>query len=206
MHRRSFAALVGAFVLAGALAAAAPADTVPQGGGADNIVVSSTHTDGTFVARARTLVTQTSGTTVASSNIADASAAGCTSCHATAVAVQAVVFSGSPRYYTPGNAATATNSDCLYCGTYAYAWQYLVQVDAPFTLSPAAEQRVADLRSKIDETADSVVPATIDDDQLLDLELNGLTAQLRETVDAAVSSSGTHEIGPPVVRASIQRG
>ena len=200
--------LIAAILTSLALAAGAPAraDTVPQGGGADNVVLSSTTSDGAFVSHAHTQVAQTGGISVASSNIARATASTCTGCHATAVAVQAVVFSGSPRYYTPANAAVAWNGGCNACGTYAYAWQYLVQVDRPFTLSGDAQARIRELRTQIAETADATVPDSLDADALLDLELNGLTSRLREVIDEGVTAAGAHVVAPPVERAAVDNG
>ena len=124
----------------------------------------------------------------------------CTGCHSTAVAVQAVVFSGSPRSYRPGNAAVATNSACTGCGAYAYAYQYLVQVDRPFAFSTSAERRIHEIRDSVDEVASSIVPNSLDHDRLLDFELNGLTSELRAAIDDAVAEASARFTADPIER------
>jgi putative peptide zinc metalloprotease protein len=205
MDRRALAALAGAFALAGAAATPAAAAGVPQGGGANDVVLATTSTDGGFTAKAHTKVTTTDGISVAPSNVAVARAESCTACHASAVAVQAVIFAGSPRVYTPTNAAVAANGNCTSCGTYAYAWQYLVQVDRDFTLSGDARQQIHDLSTQIDDVASSVVPASLDADALLDLELNGLTAQLETVIDHEVAAAGAHLTDAPIERMDHER-
>jgi hypothetical protein len=205
MHRRALATLAAALTFAGTAATAASADGVPQGGGANDIVLASTSTDGEFAAKSHTKVTQTGGTSVAPSNVAVARAESCTGCHASAVAVQSVIFAGSPRVYTPANAAAAANADCTSCGTYAYAWQYLVQVDRAFSLSSETRQTLRNLGTQIDAVASSIVPASLDDDALLDLELNGLTSQLRAVLDEEVAAAGAHLTEAPIERVDEER-
>ena len=124
------------------LGATAAADPLPQGGGANNVVIVQTTADGAQLARAKTKIARTNGPNVGNDNIALATATGCTGCHSTAVAVQVVLVTGSPQYFAPGNAAVSVNSGCMSCGTFAYAWQYVVQVDGPAHLSPEG-RRVA---------------------------------------------------------------
>lgn len=200
MKRRALAAIALALAVSASVTATAAADGTPQGGGANNVVVARTGTDGDFTAKDRTKVTQTGGVSVTPSNVAVALADSCTGCRASAVAVQALIFEGSPSVYAPENAAAAVNSNCTSCGTYAYAWQYLVQVDRPFHLSGEARQRIHDLGDQIDQITSSIVPASVDDDALLDFQLNGLTAQLRSVIDGEVAAADVQPTAHPIER------
>lgn len=206
MNRTRLTALIAVLVLVGAFSAAAPADTIPQGGGANSVVLARTSVDSEFVPNARTQVTQTGSPDVLSANIAAATATACMGCHASAVAVQAVIFTADPQVVAPQNFAISDNATCTSCGTYAYAWQYLVQVDRPFVMSGAARQQIATLRSDISATVSSIVPASVDDDALLDLELKALTSQLKATIDDAIASAGAHATAAPVEQSSVQAG
>jgi hypothetical protein len=202
MHRGLIAAALAALALV--LGTSANAETtIPEGGGANNVVLVQSTPDGSAAVRAMTQLSQVGGPSVASSNIAAALASGCTGCHSTAVAVQVVFVTGSPQYFVPGNSASAVNSGCTECGSFAYAWQLVVQVDRPFVLTPEAQQRVAALKLDIASTAGSIVPDTIDDDLLLKQELDELTSQLEDLVNAQAVRAGVHAAS--TVNAHVER-
>jgi hypothetical protein len=181
------------------VAAADTGDTViPNGGGANNVVIAQTFADGSSLVRSHTQVAHAGGNTIESSNIATALATDCTGCHSTAVAVQVVLVTGSPQYFAPHNTAAAVNSGCTSCGTFAYAWQYTPQVDRPVRLTPEGRQEVETLKGEIDATAASIAPATIADDLLLQTELDTLTSQLKDVVDSQITAIGAHANGRPV--------
>jgi hypothetical protein len=192
------ATFAGGLAAALALVGGATADTLPQGGGANNVVIAQTTADGSSLVRSGTQVSQTGGRSVASSNIADATATACTGCDSTAVAVQVVLATGDIQYYTPGNAATAATAGCDSCGAFAYAWQYVLQVSRPVMLSAAAQQEIAQLRDEIASTAASIAPDSIADDQELQAELDSLTPQLKAVVDGEVQHAGAEASGAPV--------
>jgi hypothetical protein len=208
--RRTFALLAIAFaVMAGTTGVPAPAtagdvETLPQGGGANNVTLVQARTDGATQARSQTQVTMFGGDAVASSNIASAFATGCTGCNATAVAVQVVMYTGSPQYFVPANAATAVNGGCTSCGTFAYAWQYVVQTDRAVSLTVEGRNQVQELRQEIDETAASIVPNTLDSDLLLQAKLDALTQQLRVVIDMDIQATGAY--GSGFTREVIDRG
>lgn len=182
------------------LAGGASADSLPQGGGANNVVVAQTTADGSTLVRAATQVTQVGGPTVTSANIANATATSCTGCHSTAVAVQVVLVTSSPQYFAPGNAATAVNAGCSSCGTFAYAWQYVLQTSRPVALSAAAQEQVLGLKQEIARAAASVVPDSVEVDAALRAELDGLTAELKAVVDADVQRADARVVGTPLER------
>ena len=190
---------------AAALAVGAPAgaDTLPQGGGANNVVIVKTGTDGASPVRAHTQVAQTASPTVTSSNVATATATGCTGCHATAVAVQVLMVTDAPQYFTPRNAAAAVNSGCTRCGTFAYAWQYVVQVDGPARLSASGRAEVQELEQQIADASGSVVPATLADDLALQAKLDGLTSRLRAVIDAEVEQGNVSLVRGPAVHKRV---
>jgi hypothetical protein len=194
MHRGFVPALLIALVLASG-ASADTATAIPQGGGANNVVLVQSSDDGSTAVRANTQISQVGGPTVASSNIALALAADCTGCHSTSVAVQVVFVTGAPQFFQPGNSASAVNSGCTDCGSFAYAWQLMVQADRPLTLTPEALDRVHALRQEIADTAASIVPDTIDADLMLKSKLDELTSQLQDLVNAQAEQSGIHVTG-----------
>src|SRR6266508_6115863 len=112
-------------VLAAMLFFGAPAagDTIPDGGGGNNVVLVRTSENDSWRARASTHISRVGGPTVASSNIAVATSIGCTGCYSTAVAVQIVLVMSDPQFVVPANVATAVNAGCSSCGSFAYAKQ-----------------------------------------------------------------------------------
>jgi hypothetical protein len=183
------------------LATPASAETLPQGGGANNLVRVSTTSDGAARARAHVQLAHAGGPTVASANIAAATAASCTGCHSNAVAVQVVFVTGGPRDFRPANVATAANLNCSACSTFAYAWQYVLQVDGPVHLSTQGERRVRALAHAIDATAASTFPKNLDEALALDARLDALTTQLEEVVQEEAEVGKVEPAGPPKVLA-----
>ena len=203
---RRFAALVvalGAFALGGA--GTATAVDIPQGGGANNIVLVSTTGQDMMLARASTQISLIAGPTVGNTNIASASATDCTGCHSTAVAVQTVFVVGSPQYYVPGNAAVASNGACSFCVSFAYAWQYLLQVSGPVHLTPAGQAEIQTLRQQIDDAASTVINSK-DDATALCNRLNDLTSQLKSVVDGELVASGVLATGTPNEHVDVSNG
>src|SRR5436190_18235459 len=181
-----------------AFAASADADTSgAQGGGANNVVIVRSTADQSWHARAHLEVASVAGGTVASTNLADAQAAACTGCRASAVAVQVLFVTGDPNVYTPANVATATNGGCDACGTYAYAWQYLLQTSGPVYLSAAGRLEAQQLEQEIADAVGSIDPTNLAADEQLTSELDTLTARLKSVVDAEVQSAGVRATGAP---------
>ena len=186
-----------------AFAASADADTSgAQGGGANNVVIVRSTADQSWHARAHLEVASVAGGTVASTNLADAQAAACTGCRASAVAVQVLFVTGDPNVYTPANVATATNGGCDACGTYAYAWQYLLQTSGPVYLSAAGRLAVAQLENEIADAVASNDPTSLAGDEELTRELDTLTTQLKSAVDSEMQSAGVHATSTPVRQVS----
>ena len=187
-------------VLTLVLVAAAPAaaDTIAQGGGANNVVLVRSTVDQAWRARSHVQVAPVAGDTVASANIASATSIACTGCRASAVAVQVLFVTGDPSVFTPANAATAVNAGCNSCGTFAYAWQYVLQTSGPVHLSPARRLQVIGLEQQIADTVSSIDPVSLAADEQLTSELDSLTAQLKSVVDGELVANGVHATGTPV--------
>lgn len=194
--RRRLLALIVALVGALAVGSTAGADTIPQAGGANNVVVVSTDSQSPTLAQASTQIAPVPGPTVGSTNVAVATATDCTGCHSTAVAVQAIFVVGSPQNYVPGNAAAAANGGCSFCVSFAYAWQYLVQVSGPVHLTPTGQAEVSDLRQKISDAASTPINSLADATALC-TQLNDLTSQLKSVVDTQLVASGVLATGTP---------
>ena len=203
--RRRILALfvVAAAALGGSQTAAS--DTVLQNGGANNIVIVSTTGQDMIRARAATQISQVAGPTVGSTNIAAASASDCVGCHSTAVAVQTVFVVGSPQFYTPGNSATAVNAGCNFCVSFAYAWQYLLQVSGPVHLTPVGIAEISDLRQQIADASATIV-SNLADATALCLRLNDLTSQLKSVVDGELVASGVLATGTPNEHVDVSTG
>jgi hypothetical protein len=210
--RRAAALIAFGFALlfVGAAPGVAAADTIgatiPEGGGANNVVLVSALADASARMQSHVQVSQAGGNTIQSANLASALATGCAGCHSTAVAVQVVFVTGAPQYFVPQNAAVAVNSGCHSCGTFAYAWQYTPQVDRAVVLTPAGRQEVEALASEIDATAAAIVPDSFEDDQLLQSQLDSLTAQLKDVIDSQVTAAGAHAVGAPVKHVDLASG
>lgn len=189
-----------ALVLALLALAAAPAaaDTIPQGGGANNVVIVQSTADQAWQERSHVEVATVGGNTVASANLADAEATDCTGCRASAVAVQVLFVTGQPSVFTPANAAVAVNSGCTGCGTFAYAWQDVLQTSGPVFLSATGRLELQQLRQQIADTVASIDPTSLAADQELRSELDALTAQLQTVVSDEVQMAGVHATGSPV--------
>jgi hypothetical protein len=120
--------------------------------------------------------------------------------------VQVLIMTRNPSYFAPANVAAAVNGACDACGSYAYAWQYVVQAAGPVHLSLAARERVESLRGQIGDAAASLLPSdaltdpciTPDGppypcptrDDLLTEKLDSLTGQLQDAIDAGLVASG----------------
>ncbi len=180
--------------LALVVAAAPVTPAAAASGGANNVVLATASDDGDAVVRSATQVTSIAGDTVTSMNVASATARGCDACHATAVAVQVVFVTGTPSYFAPANLAAAVNTNCTSCGSFAYAWQYVVQAPKAFRLSPQGHRHVSRLRHEISASAGSILPTDLEADEALRAELDALTSELKELVDAELQTSGDQPV------------
>jgi hypothetical protein len=199
MRKRRFTTLVCTLVVAlGIVGSAAGADPT---GGANQVVIVQNTTDGAALVNARTMVVPVAGDTVTSANIATAVNAGCTGCHSTAVAVQILIVTGNPSWFTPGNVAAASNGGCESCGAFAFARQHWIQTNGPAHLDGATQQRVAELRQEISATAASILPSdrttdpcaiTLDcplRDDILNAQLMALSDELIQVVTNGVQGT-----------------
>ncbi len=95
------------------------------------------------------------GNSVTDTNIAYAHSLNCTGCRTVAVAIQVVVYEGSPTNYQPQNGAVAVNEACQSCQTFAYAHQYLIQTTKGFSFQDGSYQQLAQIDWKISQVAHS---------------------------------------------------
>jgi putative peptide zinc metalloprotease protein len=154
-------------------------------GGANNVVIANATTDGQVTTRSQLQIAPFGGDAADSSNLALATAAGCTGCSTTAVAVQAVFLTGDPSAVTPANVAAATNAACNSCTSYAYAWQYVLSTSGPVHLSTDGYTEVAALRAEIASAASSGLPP-----EQLTARLDALTAEFKAVIDEQLVQSG----------------
>jgi hypothetical protein len=178
-RRRRLAALGLLYAL---LLIAAPEATA---GGGNNVVIANATTDSQSMIRSNLQIAPFGGDAADSSNLAIATAAGCTGCSTTAVAVQAVFLTGDPSIVTPANVAAATNSGCTSCTSYAYAWQYVLSTPGPVRLSPIGVAEVEMLRAEIASAATAGLPP----DELT-ARLDTLTSEFKAVIDEQLVQAG----------------
>lgn len=165
------------------VAAAGAADPT---GGANNVVMATTSSpDYSELDRSGLQVAQIGGPTVSSTNLARADAHDCTGCRSVAVAFQTVFVTRGATTATPTNAAVATTGGCVSCTSFAFAYQYVLYTDGPVRLSADGQQRIAALRTQLDEAAHSGLGVWE-----LDARLEELKAQFKATIDEEVGPAG----------------
>lgn len=165
------------------------------GGGANNIVRTSTTQGHEVAQRSAVRVAPYNGPAVNDTNLATATATDCTGCRSVAVAFQAVLVGGDPSVFTPGNAAAATTAGCVDCLAFAFAFQYLVATPGPAHLTPAG-------RAAVDAVSDQVaaVAASGADPTTMCLTLTSLEQALVDAIDAP----GSIDVGNVPVEATAR--
>jgi hypothetical protein len=154
------------------------AETSPPSGPAQNVVADNDH-GGTVLALAGLTVSRAPAEHASPTNYARANAHDCTSpCQAIAAAFQIVLVPSGATTQAPQNVAFATNVNCSRCGSFAYAYQYVVDVADGVRLSGHANQQIKQLRQQ----ADQYVHAGLDY-PTLDARLHTLAGQFRAVVD-----------------------
>ena len=177
---RRLIAFTAALVLALGAGAQAAEDTGP-----DNVV--DVQTTGTSVteAHSKLKVGYYDGDNLQSENVASAYSHDCTDCRTVAVAVQAVLVSGSPSTSEPKNVAVALNERCSRCTTFAYAYQYVVPTDGPVKLDWETRQDVKRIRHEIADVAGSnLAPPD------MDARLHDLSAEFKSEIDTGLKRQG----------------
>lgn len=168
--------------------AGAPA-VAQTGGGANNLVQVVNTADGEFRSRAGVQVAPYGGDSAQSTNLARAGSRQCDGCRTQAAALQAVFLTGDPSTVQVANAAVATNSNCVRCLSYAYAYQYVITTERAVSLSAEGQRRIADISARasaiISQPADD-----LDDLPALDAQLDALATELRDTVDRELQAGG----------------
>ncbi|MEY2455416.1 MAG: putative peptide zinc metalloprotease protein [Acidimicrobiaceae bacterium] len=180
--RRVAVSVATCLVALGLLTGGAYADD--RGSGPTNKVFVQNTSDGATRVKAKAMVAEDRGPTVAPENAATAYAS-CTDCRTVAVAVQVVIVVGPASDSRPTNSAIAVNYQCLRCQTFAYANQVLVNAADEVELSDAAERRLGELRQEIARVASS--SETFDQ---MSADLDGLTQQMVTVVQDEVNRAG----------------
>ncbi len=122
-------------------------------------------------------------------NFARANAHDCaTPCQAIAAAFQIVLVPTGTTVQAPQNVALATNVNCDHCGSFAFAYQYVVDVAHDVSLSGQARHRIAQLRQQ----AGQDVRAGLDY-PTLDAKLHDLATQFRAVVDGDLAQQHVGE-------------
>jgi hypothetical protein len=180
--RRSLSAIAcGAAIV---LFCATPAFADGQETGVHSNIVQAENSDSSRpVVRTGVVGALDEGTSVTDTNIAYAHSFNCTGCRTVAVAIQVVVFEGSPTNFQPQNGAVAVNETCQSCQTFAYAHQYLIQAMNGFRLPDGSYEQLAQIQWKISQVARSNV-----DFVTMSSQLDQLSLQLYNTAYQAVQN------------------
>jgi hypothetical protein len=169
--------------------------TPASGGPAQNVVADNDHAS-TVLALAGMTLSRASAQNASPSNLARANAHDCTTpCQAIAAAFQIVLVPANATTQAPQNVALATNVNCDQCGSFAYAYQYVVDVPSGVKLSGHANQQIKQLRQQADQDVHAGL-----DYPTLDARLHDLATQLRATVDGDL----TQQHKPEGHRQSLQ--
>jgi len=112
----------------------------------DNVATATTETDGGSESDFAWAISRQRGGDVVDQLNAAHALARCTDCHATAVAFQIVLVSGSPSTVTPRNIAEALNVECTRCAAVAEARQFVRVVDEPVKFTGEGLTELADVR------------------------------------------------------------
>jgi hypothetical protein len=177
---RRLTAFTAALVLALGTGAQAAEDTGP-----DNVVDVQTTGTGVTEAHSKLKVGYYDGDNLQSENVASAYSHDCTDCRTVAVAVQAVLVSGSPSTSEPKNVAVALNERCSHCTAFAYAYQYVVPTDGAVKLDWETRQDVKRLRHEIADVAGSdLAPPD------MDARLHDLSAEFKSEIDTGLKRAG----------------
>jgi hypothetical protein len=164
---------------------APPPIAPPQGHPLNNVTVENC-TDGTFKARSKVQVGVAGGRTADPVNFAYAYGHDCTTtgCVTIAAAFQVALVPQGARVQTPTNVALAVNFNCDHCATFAFAYQYAVDVPPGTRLPRVTRRQIASIRRQVaNDVQDTSLtfPA-------LDKALTELAKQLRADVDHGLAS------------------
>jgi hypothetical protein len=163
-----------------------------QGAGGDNVVLAYNEADHSSLPRSGLAVTTAAADVVETENLASARSS-CVNCRTVAVAVQAVLITGSPSIVRPKNAAVAVNADCSGCQTFAAAYQYVVTTGGPAHLSADGHRQVGSIRAEIAALAASALSF-----EELDAQLDGAVSRLWRVIDDELVAAGGSPQGSSV--------
>jgi hypothetical protein len=183
--RRSLLCLTA--VAAFAVPSAGLAQSSPTGP-AQNVIADNDQA-ATVLALSGLVVSRVPGQNASPTNYARANAHDCTSpCQAIAAAFQIALVPTGATTQAPQNVAFATNVNCDGCGSFAYAYQYVVEVAHGVKLSDRANQQIKDLRQQVAQEVHAGL-----DYPTLDAHLHDLATQFRADVDADLARQHEHE-------------
>lgn len=184
--RRLFICFATTFAATTAVGFAQPAAELTQNVIADN------GNDGTIVVRSGLEADQAHGSAVGSpANVARANAHDCaTGCQAIAAALQVALIPAGTTTQAPENLALATNVNCSHCGSFAYAYQYVVDVPRGAKLSAHVRAQIAGLRREVDQDVRLGL-----DYPTLDARLTGVAQRFRAAVDTDLADQHEAETG-----------
>lgn len=169
---------------------------VPAGGGGGNVnneVVVINTVDSRFAHRARVGFARVTGQEAHNQNAAAATSS-CNDCRTVAVAAQAVVVQRTDASdISPRNIAIAVNADCVRCETFAAAYQFVFTTDGLVRFAPGAEQKMAELESRIRSVAGNEELSFAE----LEARIDALVNQTWALVKTELESVGMQGTGRP---------
>jgi len=151
---RRLAVLVGA-VMACVLPAGSAQAALPR----DNAATAIATVDNSFVHDFAWDVHRERGVDVVDDRNSATARASCVACHATAIAFQIVIATGSPSVVVPANTAAAVNVTCTDCQSVAEARQFVRVVPAPVRFTWRGLLILADVRRDLRRLSAQDLPA-----------------------------------------------
>jgi putative peptide zinc metalloprotease protein len=167
----------------------------------DNSAVAINTKDNSTVIKISFNIVRLTGDVIDPTNIAFAYAS-CTSCETVAIAIQAVLISGTDSsVVTPTNEAWAINYGCTNCNTLADAVQFVYTESGPVHFTPQGQREIADIRRQLYALRHS-------DMNILQIvaTVNQLSAELQQVLTTEVVPSGNSSQAPGQTGASPAPG
>jgi hypothetical protein len=135
-----------ATLVAAVVACALPAGSAQAAPPRDNTATAIATVDGSFVHDFAWDVHRERDVDLVDDRNSATAHASCVACHATAIAFQIVIVTGSPRVVVPANTAEAVNVGCTDCQSVAEARQFVRVVPAPVRFTWRGLLILADVR------------------------------------------------------------
>jgi hypothetical protein len=119
-------------------------------------------------------------------------------CRAVSLSFQIITMAGENVHLNAVNLTNATNQHCAGCQTVAGAYQFVVSTPRPFTLSAAAQAKLATIHRELDALSNAGLSATA-----VQAKADALATQVASILENAAATSPE---GGPIVQPQTSAG